>query len=230
MMGSRTRRVLIAALGPMLAMTTLAHARLDPVEMEALKQMSTLAGNRGGVGGRTATPSAIPDIYGPGAVLNVGNVVMKVSNFGVIGNPFPAISSDPSCQWPGASGVEYMHFILLSVGGVNPTATDPSSVRRVSYINEWWPPTPDPEDRMYRGYDGIVNGARLINDDADFNLFTGEPNIDEDFLDGRDNDGDSRIDEDYAALGQLMFSCVMRDDTPAAPAVVANEKHVPLVG
>jgi len=229
MMWLRTRRVLFAALASMLAMATVAHARLDPVEMEALKQIEALAGARAGVGGRTATPSAIPDIYGPGAVLNVGNVVMKVSNFGVIGNPFPAISSDPSCQWPGTSGVEYMNFILLTVGGSNPTATDPSSVRRASYINEWWPPTPDPEDRMYRAYDGIVNGARLINDDADFNPFTGDPNIDEDFLDGRDNDGDSRVDEDFAALGQLMFSCVMRDDTPAAQAVVANEKHVPLV-
>ena len=87
----------------------------------------------------------------------------------------------------------------------------------------------DPEDRMYRAYDGIVNGARLVNDDSDFNPFTGEPAIDEDFLDGRDNDGDGKVDEDYAALGQLMYSCVMRDDTPAAYASSTTEAHVPLV-
>src|SRR6185295_16453548 len=107
-------------------------------------------------------------------------------------------------------------------------ATDPTAMRRVSSGREGFPPTADPEDRMYRAYDGIVNGARLINDDSDFNPFTGDPNVDEDFLDGRDNDGDGRIDEDFAALGQLMYSCVMRDDTPAAQAVVSNEKHIPL--
>src|SRR5690242_19206973 len=42
---------------------------------------------------------AVPDIFGPGAVLDVGNVLMKVTNFGVIGNPFSS-SSDPSGQWP----------------------------------------------------------------------------------------------------------------------------------
>ena len=59
---------------------------------------------------------------------------------------------------------------------------------------------------MYRAYDGIINGARLVNDDADFNPFTGEPNIDEDFLDGHDNDGDGRIDEDFAALGTARYT------------------------
>src|SRR6185295_14345021 len=108
-------------------------------------------------------------------------------------------------------------------------ATDPTAMRRVSSGREGFPPTADPEDRMYRAYDGIVNGARLINDDSDFNPFTGDPNVDEDFLDGRDNDGDGRIDEDFAALGQLMYSCVMRDDTPAALAQVGNQVHVPLV-
>ncbi|HET9326484.1 MAG TPA: hypothetical protein VFQ05_06925 [Candidatus Eisenbacteria bacterium] len=178
--------------------------------------------------GRTAAPAALPDVFGPGAVLTVGNVVMKVTNFGTIGNAF-VTSSDPSGQWPGASGVEYLFAMFLGVGGVNPNATDPTAMRRMSYIPEWNPPTPDPEDRMYRAYDGIISGNRLVNDDGDFNPFTGEPSIDEDFLDGRDNDGDSRIDEDYGALGQQMFSCVMRDDTPAAFAASTAEAHVPLV-
>ena len=228
-----TRRALSAVLIAQLAVTSLAHAKADRDEQEAFErlrsQQRTASNPIGDMKHRTATPAAIPDIYGPGAVLTVGNVVMKVTNYGVIGNPFINISSDPSGQWPGASGVEYLNFILVAVGGVNPTATDPTAVRRVSYNPEWWPPTPDPEDRMYRAYDGIINGNRLVNDDADFNPFTGEPNIDEDFLDGRDNDGDGRIDEDYGALGQLMFTCVMRDDTPAAYATSTAEAHVPLV-
>src|SRR5690348_16289644 len=31
---------------------------------------------------------AIPDIFGPGAVLTVGNVFMKCTNYGLDGNPF----------------------------------------------------------------------------------------------------------------------------------------------
>jgi len=179
---------------------------------------------------RVATPAAVPDIFGPGAVLNAGNIQMKITNNGLNGNlPVNAISSDPSAQWPGASGIEYLFVQVLAVGAVNPTATDPNAVRRVSSGREWFPPTPDPEDRMYRAYDGVANGSRLVNDDTDFNPFTGDPSIDEDFQDGRDNDGDGRIDEDFAALGQLMFSCVMRDDTPAALAQVANQVHVPLI-
>lgn len=224
------RRALSAVLMAQLAVASLAHAKADPSEEQAFQARTNRAANpSGNIKDRKATPAAIPDIYGPGAVLTVGNVVMKVTNYGVIGNPFTNISSDPSGQWPGASGVEYLNFILLALGGVNPTATDPTSVRRVSYNPEWWPPTPDPEDRMYRAYDGIIAGNRLVNDDADHNIFTGEDNVDEDFLDGRDNDGDGRIDEDYAALGQLMYSCVMRDDTPAAYATSTAESHVALV-
>src|SRR5690349_10719350 len=62
-------------------------------------------------GRRGAHPLPIPDIFGAGSVLNVGNVVMKVTNNGIIGNPFTNVSSDPSCQWPGASSIEYMNFI-----------------------------------------------------------------------------------------------------------------------
>lgn len=212
-----------------LSAAPLAYGKGDPVENEAMRELQArFSSTMNGSGGRQATPAAVPDIFGPGAVLTSGQVHMKITNFGVLGNPFTNISTDASAQWPGASGVEYLNFIILTVGAVNPTATDPSAIRRASFINEWWPPTPDPEDRMYRAYDGIINGARLGNDDGDFNPFTGEPNIDEDFLDGRDNDGDNRIDEDFAAVGQLMFSCVMRDDTPAALAVVGNERHVPL--
>ena len=115
------------------------------------------------------------------------------------------------------------------MAGVNPFATDPTAVRRVSYFSEWRPPTLAPEDKIYRSYDGIVNGQRFINDDNDLDPLTGDQRIDEDFLDGRDNDGDGLIDEDYGAIGQQMFSFDMRDDTPQAiNAAFGAEAHVPL--
>jgi hypothetical protein len=179
---------------------------------------------------RGARPEAIPDVFGQGSVLNVGNVVMKVTNNGFLGNPppFSTVSNDPSGEWPGASAIQYLNFVALALGAVNPFATDPNAVRRVSYSTEWRPATLDPEDRMYRGYDGMVNGVRFANDDSDNDPLTGDPLIDEDFLDGRDNDGDGKIDEDFGAIGQQMYTCVMRDDTPQAIAAAAAERHVPL--
>ena len=177
---------------------------------------------------RGARPMAIPDIFGQGSVLNVGNFVMKVTNNGLVGNPFTNISSDPSGQWPGSSSIEYLNFAGIALGAVNPFASDPNAVRRVSYLQEWRPATLDPEDRIYRGYDGIVNGVRFINDDTDNDRLSGDALYDEDFLDGRDNDGDGRIDEDFAAIGQQMYTCVIRDDTQAAIAAAAAERHVPL--
>ena len=56
---------------------------------------------------------------------------------------------------------------MLAVGAVNPYATDPNAIRRVSYFTEWRPPTLDPVDKIYRAYDGILNGARFVNDDDD---------------------------------------------------------------
>ena len=179
-------------------------------------------------GSRPATPADIPDIYGPGAVLNIGNINMKVTNMGVIGNPFTHLSSDPSGQWPGASGVEYLNAIVFAVGAVDPRETDPVLRYHVSSGTEWRPPTLDPVDRIYQSFEGVAGGKQLVNDDNDRDPFTGAFRIDEEFLDGRDNDGDGKIDEDHAAVGHLMFSCVMRDDTPAALATVSNERHVPL--
>src|SRR5262245_43250403 len=54
-----------------------------------------------------AGTEALPDVTGPGNVLTVGNIYMKVTNFGHNGNFFTQLSSDPAGQWPGASGIEY---------------------------------------------------------------------------------------------------------------------------
>jgi hypothetical protein len=95
------------ALLALLAASPATAGRLDPAEEAAAKSLIEYwqhpAPPNGGMKGRTATPAALPDITGPGAVLTVGNVAMKVTNFGTLGNPF-VTSSDPSGQWPGASG------------------------------------------------------------------------------------------------------------------------------
>ncbi|MBK7369009.1 MAG: hypothetical protein IPJ04_14210 [Candidatus Eisenbacteria bacterium] len=216
----------------MTALTVPAFARLpenDPEWQDILQlQAEYGVGPLAAQSGRVARPAAIPDIFGPGAVLTVGNVFMKCTNYGFDGNPFTNVSSDPSGQWPGASAVEYLNLLGIGVGGVNPFANDPLAVRRVSLTTEWRPATLDAEDRMYRSYDGIVNGTRFINDDGDSDPATGDGLYDEDFLDGRDNDGDGRIDEDFGALGQQMYTCVMRDDTQQAIQAAAAERHVPL--
>ena len=173
-------------------------------------------------------PLAVPNIFTAGSgVLDVGKVAMKITNYGLLGNPFTNLTSDPSAQWPGKSEIEYMNAIAFAVGAVNPTASDPASVRRVSYFREWRPASLDPADDIFPAYDGVINGNRFSNDDGDFDEF-GNSKIDEDFLDGRDNDGDGKIDEDFGALGQKMWSCTIRDDTPEAINFAQPERHVPL--
>ena len=225
------RRVLAAltclALLPLAAGAQVAPGKQDPDGMTFEQIQAALPEYFQEAGGGRARPADIPDVIGPGAVTRVGNISMKVTNFGHCGNFYTNLSSDPAGQWPGASGIEYLSTIRLAVAGVNPQATDPAAIRRVSYLFEWRPPTLDREDRIYKSYDGITNGTRYVNDDRDFDRF-GVPRIDEDFLDGRDNDGDGKIDEDFAAVGQEEFTCLMRDDTREALNATFNEKHVPL--
>jgi hypothetical protein len=152
---------------------------------------------------------------------------MKVTNWGHLGNLFPDFSSDPAGQWPDSTGAEYLSSIRLAVGAVNPVATNPRAVRPVSEGLEWRPATTDPVDRIYETYEGALNGVRFVNDDNDHE-WDGEPRFDEEFLDGHDNDFDGWIDEDFAAIGQQMFTLVMRDDTPEAIKAGVDEPHMPI--
>jgi hypothetical protein len=164
---------------------------------------------------------AEPDILGSGHVSTAGNLWLKTTNIGLIGNPFTAQSGDPSAQWPGPSGVEYLYLVGLWVGAKDPTQVDPDLIYRVSHNTEWRPPSLSPQDRIYESFEGDARGVRLHDDDGDGKL-------DEDRLDGRDNDGDGLTDEDFDAASQQMFSCVLRDDTHEALEAVREEPHVPL--
>jgi hypothetical protein len=215
------------------AAPTSAKREFEGITPESVQELHrTYGGPLGGTG--RGGPLAVPDIFGHGAVLTVGKVVQKVTNFGFNGNPFTNTSSDPSGQWPGQSGTEYLFALTIAVGGVNPSisAGDPVSRRRVSSGIEWRPPSLAPEDRIYAAYEGIVNGKRFDNDDGDRDpaevLTYLQSKVDEDFLDGWDNDGDGRVDEDFGALGQQMYSLVMRDDTEEAIRFTQAEPHVPV--
>ena len=164
---------------------------------------------------------AVPDINGPGTcVSTAGNVWIKTTNIGIMGNPFTANSADPSGQWPGPSGVQYMGFWNLWVAAKNPEATDLSTLRRVSHGTEWRPPSLAPEDRIYTAFEGQPNGQRDVDDDLD-------GRVDEEFLNGKDDDGDGRIDEDFGAISQQMCTLEVRDDTEQAVNAAFAEKHVP---
>jgi hypothetical protein len=166
-------------------------------------------------------PAAVPEVRGPGRVTNTSRVWLKATNIGIMGNAFPTLSNDPSAQWPGPSGVEYLFYWGLWVGAAIPGATSPNEHYRVSQSIEWRPPTLEPEDRIYTSYDGAPNGLREFDDD-------GDGRTDEDFQNGRDDDGDGLIDEDFAAASQRMFSFEMRDDTEQARNATPSEPHVPL--
>jgi hypothetical protein len=163
------------------------------------------------------------EIRGEGFVHNVGNLWINVTNLGVIGNPWKNLSTDPSGQYPPGSGVEYLYAAGIWVGAKVGTDPDPY-VSTALYETEFRPSTL-PIDTIYESYEGYPGGTRFFNDDGDVDEF-GRPIIDEEIQDGKDNDGDGLIDEDFAAISQQMFTCVYRDDTPEALNTFAE--HVPM--
>ncbi len=163
------------------------------------------------------------EIRGEGFVHNVGNLWLNVSNLGVVGNPWKMLSADPSCQFPPGSGVEYLWGAGLWVGakvGDDPTPRVSTALEQLEFR-----PSTLALDTIYESYEGFPGGARLVNDDGDRDA-SGKDIIDEDIHDGKDNDGDGLIDEDFAAVSQQMFTCVYRDDTPEA--LNTYPEHVPM--
>jgi hypothetical protein len=162
-------------------------------------------------------------IRGEGFVHNVGNIWINVTNLGVIGNPWKNLSTDPSAQYPPGSGIEYLYGAGIWVGAKIEGDPEPR-VSTALYQTEFRPST-FPVDTIYESYEGYPGGTRFVNDDGDRDEL-GRPRIDEEVQDGKDNDGDGEIDEDFAAISQQMFTCVYRDDTPEALNTYAE--HVPL--
>jgi hypothetical protein len=165
----------------------------------------------------------IYEIRGEGFVHNVGNLWVNITNLGVIGNPWKNLSTDPSAQYPPGSGIEYLFGAGLWVGAK--IGADPTPHVSTALYNTEFRPSVLPVDTIYESYEGYPNSTRFVNDDGDFD-YLGRPLIDEEVQDGKDNDGDGSIDEDFAAVSQQMFTCVYRDDTGEALNTYAE--HVPL--
>lgn len=215
-------------------MNTEAWRRLAVFGLRALSIVALLAAApaeaRGPWGGPGDPKSGVKDpfrgeyeIRGEGFVHNVGNLWINVTNLGVVGNPWKNLSTDPSAQFPPGSGVEYLYGAGIWVGAK--IGNDPTPhVSTALYQTEFRPST-FPIDTIYESYEGYPGGNRFVNDDGDFNEF-GNPLVDEEIHDGKDNDGDGEIDEDFAAISQQMFTCVYRDDTSEALNTYAE--HVPM--
>jgi len=163
------------------------------------------------------------EVRDQGFVHNVGNLWVNVTNLGVIGNPWKALSTDPSGQFPPGSGVEYLYASGIWVGAR--IGTDPNPYVSTALYQTEFRPSTLPVDTIYESYEGFPGGTRFFNDDGDTDFF-GLPYEDEEIHDGKDNDDDGEIDEDFAAISQQMFTCVYRDDTQEALNTFAE--HVPM--
>jgi hypothetical protein len=166
-------------------------------------------------------PQAVPAIAGPGAVTTTSRVWLKATNIGVMGNAFPAQSSDPSAQWPGSSGVEHLFYWGLWVGAAIPGATTPDERYRVTSSIEWRPPSLDPADRIYTNALGDPGTLRWVDDD-------GDGRTDEEFPNGKDDDGDGKIDEDCAIVADREFTFEMTDMSEQSLNANPAERHAPL--
>ncbi len=164
---------------------------------------------------------AVLDIENRGPVLRAGRFAMRVSNVGVLGNPWFDVgrSFDPSFEFPRGSGQELLGRAELWV-----SARKTDGTRRVSGgpMMEWRP-TLDPDDRVRESWAGAP-GTRW-NYDND-----GDGLVNEDRLNGRDDDGDGRVDEDFDLPSQQLVVAEYTDDQPEAVAYnYANgEPHVPI--
>lgn len=160
-------------------------------------------------------------------VHNSGQLRTHVTNFGLLGSmpgagaPF---SGAASVQWPSGSDVDYLWAGGLWVGSeVNGAPLVTGLVHEGSDVRFEFRPSPGELDRIYRTRAASPGGIRFPFPNADDD---GDETADEDRLDGLDNDGDGKIDEDYAALGSEMFVCEFGDADPRIQLHVPD--HQPL--
>jgi hypothetical protein len=169
---------------------------------------------------------------------NVGLLQMQITNIGMIGNFFiDAFSA-------GWRGGEYLFAAGLWVGAKR--SDNQPHVTTAVYDLEFLPPT-DPEWTVYESFEGAFGGNRLGFSAGPQETFrmAGEPigdittsganddwnggddvQIDEDFLNGLDDDGDGAVDEDFEAVAQQMFSCQYIDTSPFTQE--SEPDHTPL--
>ena len=150
---------------------------------------------------------------------NVGLLELFVCNVGRVGNgQLNGLSDQVSAGWRGG---EYLYIGAMWIGAI--ASDNLAYVSTGGYEFELLPEL-NPIDTMYTAYEGITNGNRpgfSTQPDDDNDGVT-----DEEFLNGIDDDGDTLIDEDYAAVSQQMYSCQYYDYTELAKSL--NPEHRPL--
>jgi hypothetical protein len=152
---------------------------------------------------------------------NVNQMLLHSSNMGFFGD-LSADPSAPSCEWPAGSGIEYLYGAGLWVGGevFDEFGRPDTLVTAAVYQLEFYPRA-DIRDVVYFSAEGQPGGGRLQDDDSD-------QLIDEDPLDGYDNDEDGLVDEDFAAISQQMFSSVFFDTVTSMNPSRTEDFHQPL--
>jgi hypothetical protein len=151
---------------------------------------------------------------------NVGELQLNVTNFNILGSApgsNATFAEAPSAMWPAGSGVDYLFAASLWVGAMK------NGVPLVSAGTEIRSNADDPLDTIWVSAQGNPGGARYPDPSFDDD---GDGASNEDPLNGLDDDGDDEIDEDFAAVSNQYFRCVMRDDT--APAREQFPDHEPL--
>jgi hypothetical protein len=175
-------------------------------------------------------------------VMNVGEVHINITNWGLIGSHYSSAttySDAPSAQWPAGTGDEYLWGAGLWVGGVVLGERLVSTGQYATEIRA----QDNPEDTIYEAIGGVVvnppdnpdaSGARFPepnpNDDEDEypagHPREGEERIDEEILNGYDDDEDGLIDEDFGQIGNQMMVTTMYDNTRLASEAFPD--HTPL--
>jgi len=165
-------------------------------------------------------------VFDGSGIHDVGNLQIHTTNWGCFGSrpgsDWPT-SNYPSAQWPANSSVEHMYISGLWVGARNGAI---SVVSTGAYETEFQPPrqVDDPNYLavIYESQSNMPWNSRLpypADDD-------GDGLVNEDPLDGKDNDGDGSSDEDFAGIGDQMFACWYTDDQESASNTYPE--HVPL--
>ncbi len=167
-------------------------------------------------------------------VMNVAEVQVNITNWGLIGSHYSSAttySDSPSAQWPAGSGNEYLWCAGLWVGGVLLGERLVSTGQYATEIRA----QDNPEDTIYEaiggslvrpvGYDD-ASGRRYpepsYNDDED----TGDEQVDEEILNGYDDDEDGLLEEDFGQIGNQMMVTTLYDNTRLA--LESFPDHTPL--
>ncbi len=165
-------------------------------------------------------------VFDGSGIHNVGNLQLHVTNWGCFGSypgsNFPT-RDFPSAQWPANSGVEYLYIAGLWVGAKKGGM---AAVSTAAYQREFQPPGISSPDGgisiIYGANSNSAGGSRFprpADDDKD-------GFVDEDCLDGKDNDGDGKIDEDFAGISNQMFATWYTDDQENSTSMYPD--HIPL--